>query len=38
MQFHDYHLRSYEVSDFGRVITLDLVYEYPGRAVRESQI
>ena len=38
MQFHDYNLRSYEVSDFGRVITLDLLYEYPGRPVRESQI
>jgi len=38
MEFHDYRLRSYEVSEFGRVITLDLVYDYPGQAIRESQI
>jgi len=36
MDFHDYHLRGYEVVEFGSVITLDLVYEYPGQVVRKS--
>jgi hypothetical protein len=38
MDFHDYHLRGYEVAEFGSVITLDLVYEYPGQVVRKSRI
>jgi hypothetical protein len=38
MEFHDYRLRSYQVAEFGSLITLDLVYDYPGQAVRESQI
>lgn len=38
MEYHDYRLRSYQVAEFGSLITLDLVYDYPGRAVRESQI
>lgn len=38
MEFHDYRLRSYQVAEFGALITLDLVYNYPGQPVRESQI
>ncbi len=38
MEFHDYRLRSYHVTEFGGLITLDLVYDYPGQAVRKSQI
>ena len=38
MEFHDYRLRSYQVAELGSLITLDLVYDYPGQAVRESQI
>lgn len=38
MEFHDYRLRSYQVAEFGSLITLDLLYDYPGQAVRESQI
>lgn len=30
MEFHDYRLRSYQVAEFGSLITLDLVYDYPG--------
>ena len=38
MEFHDYRLRGYQVAEFGHLISLDLVYDYPGQAVRESQI
>lgn len=38
MEFHDYRLRSYQVAEFGSLITLDLVFDYPGTTVRESQI
>ena len=38
MQFHDYRLRSYKVEEFGSLITLDLVYDYPGQTLRESQV
>lgn len=38
MECHDYRLRSYQVAEFGRLISLDLVYDYPGHAIRESQI
>jgi hypothetical protein len=38
MRYHDFHLREYRVSDFGKRITLDLVYNYAGRPTDESQI
>ena len=38
MQFHDYRLRSYKVEEFGSLITLDLVYDYPGQTLGESQV
>jgi hypothetical protein len=38
MRYHDYHLREYRVSDFGRRITLHLVYDYPGHPKGESHI
>ena len=38
MQYHDYHLRGYSVSDFGNTITLDLVFDYPNRPKIESAI
>ncbi|HZL14339.1 MAG TPA: hypothetical protein VFC85_09385 [Verrucomicrobiae bacterium] len=38
MNYHDYHLRSYSVSDFGKTITLDLVYDYPNSPKDESKI
>jgi len=38
MRYHDFHLREYRVSDFGKRITLDLVYDYAGRPKDESQI
>lgn len=38
MRYHDFHLREYRVSDFGKRITLDLVYDYDGHAKEESQI
>ena len=38
MRYHDFHLREYRVSDFGKHITLDLVYDYPGKPKEESQI
>lgn len=38
MRYHDFHLREYRVSDFGRSITLDLVLDYAGRPREESQI
>jgi hypothetical protein len=38
MKCHDYQLRSYSVSDFGKTITLDLVYDYPSRPKDESKI
>lgn len=38
MKYHDYHLRGYSVSDFGKTITLDLVFDYPNSTRDESQI
>ncbi len=38
MRVHDYHLRGYQVLDFGSSIVLDLVYDYPGHAKQESTI
>ena len=38
MQFHDYHLRGYTVSEFGTKITLHLVWTYPGPARADSFI
>jgi hypothetical protein len=38
MRYHDYHLAGYSVLDFGGTIILDLVYNYPGQPIRESQI
>ncbi len=38
MRYHDYHLREYQVSEFGKRITLHLVFDYPGKPKDESQI
>lgn len=38
MRYHDFHLREYHVSDFGKHIILDLVYDYAGLPTEESQI
>jgi len=38
MRYHDFHLREYQVSDFGKRITLHLVYDYAGRPKEESHI
>jgi len=38
MRFHDYHLKGYSVSDFGRTILLDLIYDYEERPVDISEI
>lgn len=38
MQYHDFHLTGYTVSDFGRTISLHLVYDYAGQPKRESII
>jgi hypothetical protein len=38
MQTHDYHLRGYQVLDFGSTVTLDLVYDYPGLPKLESTV
>jgi hypothetical protein len=38
MRYHDFHLREYRVSDFGKHITLDLVYDYAGKPKEESQL
>jgi hypothetical protein len=38
MRYHDYHLREYRVSDFGKRITLHLVYDHAGQAKDESHI
>jgi hypothetical protein len=38
VHFHDYHLRGYQVSDFGSTLTLDLIYDYAGQPRRESTI
>ena len=35
MQAHDFHLRGYQVLDFGATIVLDLVYDYAGQPKRE---
>jgi len=38
MRYHDFQLREYRVSDFGKRITLHLVYDYAGKPKDESQI
>src|SRR4051812_23806606 len=38
MNYHDFHLRGYLVEQSGRRITLDLVFDYPGREKQESRI
>ena len=38
MRYHDFHLSSYLVSDFGTRIVLNLVYDYPGQTREESHI
>lgn len=38
MKYHDYHLEGYSVTDFGKTITLNLVYNYPGASRDESKI
>lgn len=38
MRYHDYHLAGYSVLDFGGTIVLDLIYDYPGQPIQESQI
>ena len=38
MRYHDFHLREYQVSDFGTRITLHLVYDHAGRPKEESHI
>jgi hypothetical protein len=38
VRFHDFHLAGYTVSDFGRTIALDLVYDYPNQPPETSHI
>lgn len=38
MKYHDYHLRGYSVDEFGETIVFDLVYDYPGRPIRQSKV
>jgi hypothetical protein len=38
VKYHDFHLLGYAVSDFGKTITLDLVYDYPNFPREESKI
>lgn len=38
MQVHDFHLRGYEVLDFGSTIVLDTVYDYPNEPKRETTV
>ncbi|WP_323816617.1 hypothetical protein [Cellvibrio sp. NN19] len=38
MKYHDYHLESYEVSDFGESISFNLAYAYPGEDIDKSHI
>lgn len=38
MRYHDFHLSSYSVSDFGATITLCLIYDYPSEKRVESHI
>jgi hypothetical protein len=38
VKYHDFHLRSYSVGDFGKTITLDLFYNYPNSSKEESEI
>jgi hypothetical protein len=38
MRYHDFHLREYRVSDFGKHITLDLVNDYAGKPKEESRV
>jgi hypothetical protein len=37
-RYHDFHLREYRVSDFGKRITLDLVFDYAGKPKEESRV
>ena len=38
LKYHDFHLESYLVSDFGNKITLHLVFDYPNRPKEKSSI
>jgi hypothetical protein len=38
MRYHDFHLREYKVSDFGKRITMHLVYDYAGKPKDESLV
>jgi hypothetical protein len=38
MRYHDFHLRGYEVQNFGTEIVLHLVYDYPPTPPEESHI
>jgi hypothetical protein len=38
MRYHDFHLAGYAVTDFGRTVSLCLVYDYPGVKKEESKI
>jgi len=38
VRFHDFHLASYTVSEFGSEILLDLVYDYPDKPRETSRI
>ncbi len=38
MKFHDYHLKGYEVNDYGSAITLHLSFDYEGENRDESHI
>lgn len=38
MRYHDFHLREHRVSDFGKRLTLHLVFDYAGKPKEESSI
>jgi len=38
MPLHDYHLRGYEVLDFGSTLILHAVYDYPSQPKRETRL
>ena len=38
MKYHDFHLQGYEVSEKGKTVTLNLVYDYPDTGKEESNI
>jgi hypothetical protein len=38
VKYHDYHLKSYSVCDFGNTITLHLIFDYPDSPKHESEI